>query len=225
MRFSLRTMLLVVVSLCMCAAITFGRLARQGTALRMIAHSGGFVTFDEHPPWLERLSNAVFSDNRLLTVKEVQFYNAPLATCDRRAFQLIASVRSVRIIDATLSVGDIEAITTCRGVCELSLHGCSFDDLSLAALRRVQGIEVLDLGMSSASDSVIPTVLEMNGLHTLHAHGTRLTDGGLMRLSALPSLQKMSVSTHPISCRGIREFRRQRAGIQLQVFGSQCVEE
>lgn len=225
MRFSLRTMLLVVLSLCMCVAITSDRLAKQGTALRMIAHSGGVVTFDEHPLWRERLSTAVFSDNRLLAVNEVQFYNAPLATSDREAFRLITSVRSVRIIDARLTDRDIEAIATCRGVCELSLHGCSFDDPALTALRRMKGIEVLDLGMSSASDSVIPTVLEMNGLCTLHAHGTRLTDSGLMRLSSLPSLQKMSVSTNPISCRGIWECRRQRTDMQLQVFGSRCVEE
>jgi hypothetical protein len=126
------------------------------------------------------------------------------------------------VTGVSLSRKDLDAVAEASGIRELNLHGCHFQDPTLASLAKFRALESLSLGMSDASDDSVSVVAGMTELRSLYIHGTQITDRGLARLESLPNLQRMTVDRKFITCEALDSFSQRKPSVALQVFGPKC---
>ena len=232
LRYSLRTMLVVVLLLSVWLGWMANKAAKQRRAVALVEELGGGVVYDYDvsstgpktqkaplvPEWLRELWGIDFFS----TVGAVSFMNelrpsVTVAVTDRQIAQITHGFPNVTHINLGGSaVGDsgLKHLASCEHLVSLVV-GDNTTDEGLRHLRDYPSLTELHLINVPITDAGVLQVCQMKQLIFLDLSGTRITDDGLVYVSELPNLQKLLLIGSDATHDGVARLRRQRPNLEV----------
>lgn len=106
-------------------------------------------------------------------------------------------------------------LAECKELRTLYVGGARIGDASLAALKKLTKLEVLDLSNNAAiTDAGMAHLAEMPKLEQLYLGGTAITDKGLEALRPLEGLSRLHVTNTKISTPAAEKFEREMPNLR-----------
>jgi hypothetical protein len=165
LRFSLRTLLLVVTLVAVALSVWVNQAERQRRAVAAIRAAGGWVKYD--------------------------YERRPLVTGTAVGFSVQSTPQSS--FDGELPGPDW--LCRLLGVDYFAdvTWALRFDEIDVAILCALTSLERLDLSGTQVSDAGLAHLSGLTSLQVLNLDGTQVSDAGCVRLSGLTSLQELSL--------------------------------
>lgn len=149
----------------------------------VIARELGFDSWPKLNTHIESLSSRAPSGHELVT--------------DSRVEEAIAEIEKLGGRCKLGKNGQVRAVT---------LTGPSLSDTDLACLKRLPGIEVLDLAKTRVSDAGLENLKGLTSLKRLSIISGRVTDAGLENLTGLTKLEKLYLFRLQVGDAGLRHL-------------------
>ena len=197
LRFSLRTLLVLVTALAVWLGYMTHRAREQERAVRAIQALGGTVVYDFEldadgnrrpnaepagPKWLRRLLGPHFGTN-------------------------VVGV-GLGSNDGKVTNKDLEVFRSLRGLRGLSLSGnAAITDEGLDHVAKLLSLTALDVGHTGISDAGLARIKNLSSLQSLFLGGTQITDEGLAHLGQMQKLSLLDLGRCRIDGSGLRHVR------------------
>ena len=196
LRYSLRSMLLVVLVLSVWLGYKANQAAKQRRAVRTIYELGGQVGYDfayteyRQPPgpaWIHKLLGIDWF-NAVVDVDVIDF-----TVDDHQLAALIGDLPDIKhmdLTDTTVNGEGLEHVASLRQLETLSLGDTHITDANLRHLRRCRALTALWLYRTGITDAGLVHLSGLKNLKYLSVEYTKVTDEGVARLQAeLPNLE------------------------------------
>jgi hypothetical protein len=214
LRFSLRSLLILITVLSIWLGVKVNQARRQKEAVAALSALGAEAYYDHQ--WHDGLPNpfAEESDPR------IPVWLLELAGPD--FFQTVVAVQTTRRVtdDDLIHLAGLPKINWLN----LNNAGRSVTDVGLAHLPRPDRLACLQAGRTAVGDELAKRLSTAEQLHTLGLGGTRITDEGLRALSALSALQNLSVDNTEVTDAGLDALRQMPGLISLQLDSTQITD-
>ena len=225
LRFSLRTLLVLVTALCIWLGIQVNAARRQREAVAAIQKAGGTVYYDYQivfetsvqwpiksfndsipppgPAWLRRQ----IGDDYFRTVAAVCFLDLPAV--DKADLDRLAELRGLK---ALLSSGtaivdkDLTVLASLHELEALVLIHTPVNGSILASLPNPRCLNSLWLIETDVDDAAIESIEKMTGLVHLRLTSSRITDAGLEHLRNLKKLEYLYLGETRITDAGLQQL-------------------
>ena len=210
-RFSLRTLLVVILLLCVLLgwfALKMRQAERQRRAVEAIRKAGGTVLYDYQfheesgtstgvrespvPTWLRELMGEDF----FASVAAVGFHDPESSASDTRP-------TTVDDPDAVL-----EHVAGLTGVVCLWLDANQVTDAGMEHLRGLTRLRYLDLSYTQVTDAGLENLNGLTQLYRLELNGTQVTDAGLEHFKGLTELGLLQLHGTDVTEEGSEELRK-----------------
>ena len=248
LRFSLRTLLLLIMALCVWLGIQVNAARRQKEAVAVIEKVGATVIYDYQvllPPagatWLRRVVDhqqlppgptwlrQQIGDDYFRTVVSV-FINLRL---DRQKAALdelakLPHVREFVFVDGGTGIGvsdkDFTALSEFRQLEWLTLDVARVKGTILGSLPNPGRLKLLSLNGTDADDATMKHIEKMTSLERLFLHGSHVTDAGLVHLRDLTNLEHLGLNDTNITDAGLQHLYGLKMLTLLGLRGTQVSE-
>jgi hypothetical protein len=209
LRFSLRTLLLLVVVIAVPMGWKVNRVRNQRLVVAEIERLNGHVYYDYHrrafnnggnpqlpgPDWLRDLLGVdYFADVVHINVNGPQVTNETLALLSSLTHLQALGVESDRITDSGVAM-----VARSKELISLTLGSKSITVASIDHLQGLANLEFLRCSGSQVDDSWIEHIVRLKSLHTLILNDTSVTDEGLAGLARLTNLDGLFFEDMPIT--------------------------
>jgi len=220
LRWSLRTMLLLLTAVALGLGWYCNRAQRQQRAVAAIVQQGGRVLYTHQlpgrttdPPWLSRylgmdyadtlgnveLIGSQFDDDDLVLLDDlpgVQWIRLHETKVTGRRFDCISRQTGLTwlvVKDSPIRGDALRHLRPLHRLETLYLEGTAIGDADLAHLKGLTELKDLSLNETQVGDAGMVSVAELTKLKELHLEQTRLTDKGLVTLAPLQKLERITV--------------------------------
>ena len=212
-RFSLRTLLVVVVLLCLPLGWFAARLRdaeRQRKAVEAIRAAGGAVKYDYQeaggwgaepnaPAWLrEVVGDDFFSD-----VVEVHLLGTTFGDESMEHLKRLTNLNGLGLNDTQVTDAGLDHIKRLPSLEALYLGGTDVTDAGLKSLKGLKTLEVLSLCDTEVADAGLVHLQTMTNLKSLVLSRTQVTDAGLEYIKGLTHLEDLVLSETQITDAGL----------------------
>jgi hypothetical protein len=232
LRFSLRTLLLLITALCIWLGVQVTAARRQKEAVEAILKAGGQVGFDYQmvpatsggfyefnidssaasaaPAWLHGL----VGDDVFRTVVQVHFTNLRrgIAESDLAQLDQLPALRSLQISHTDIACddgslrhlrnSDLSHIAGLRQLRTLVIWNSDVDTAGVASMVNLKHLKSLSLKGAPVDDSGLRYLENLPNLEWLDLEGTSITDAGITDLARLTGLKTLRVGLTRITYEG-----------------------
>jgi Leucine-rich repeat (LRR) protein len=216
-RFSLRTLLLFMVVVCVFFGTVMQRAQKQKHAVERVHDLGGYVTYDFQRTLMDK-NRRVVDQNRKNLMMVITRANLPAVPQNptvpswlRKLFgdDVFKRVVTVRFdIDSghaqQFSASDLDVLRDLPNLDTLVIRGAAIIDESSAPLTALKNLE--ELGLQGTDVSSIGFITSMTKLRTLSLAETCITDDGLIGISKLHGLEELDLSGTIVGDEGLQEI-------------------
>ena len=227
LRYSLRSMLLVVLVLSVWLGYYANRAARQRRAVALVEELGGVAKYDYElhsdserykrpgrPTWLRKTLGADwFSRVILLKLGETSGSDDDIA-------RLINDLPDIMFLDLHATpTGDSALRDVCalKELLFLNLKHTDITDEALRHLRECRQLADLSLDGTGVSDAGLVYLSRLENLVGLSLDDTNVTDAGLAHLMDLPSLSMLTLNGTKVTDAAVREILTSGGSSHLMV--------
>lgn len=201
-QFSLRTLLLAMVTLATLLGVFAMRLERarkQAAAVVAIQRLGGTITYDFECKPASRYGLEFVTGSK-----------SPVPTwlIDRLGLDFFHSVVNVDLNQRFLGDEDIKKLPDFPNLLGLNLRRSQMGNSGAAAIAHYQSLKSLNLVMSEIGDTGLKEIATLKSLQVLNLDQTRLSDSGLAHIAKLRDLRELTISNNPISDDGSEVWLR-----------------
>jgi Leucine-rich repeat (LRR) protein len=186
---------------------------RQRAAIREIRRLGGRVTMHSGGPervrrWIGDENMQVFDEVHSVNLRELAITDAdlsnltPLPSVMRLDLAWTLNTES-RVTDA--GAAKLAALTK---ITDLSLYGTQIGDRGLAALRRLNHLQILRLDHTPITDAGLEHVGALTNLQQLYLNSTRVGDAGLAHLTHCSKLETLWLADTQVTDASLVHLKR-----------------
>jgi hypothetical protein len=216
LRFSLRTLLLLITALCVWLGIQVTSARRQREAVAAIIKAGGTVFYDYEmvpdtpfgynvnkmlrPPgaaWLRQL----VGEDYFRTAGVVWLPSSAESAVDQLA--KLSSVQAIRIEGEVIPLHTLAHLSRLRS---LSLMGNRIDSLELSLLPNPARLTHLVLVVRNVDDAAMERISRFSNLEALWLKRTQITDVGLAHARKLSKLEQLYLDETAITDAGLQHL-------------------
>ncbi len=222
LRFSLRTLLVLLTIVCVVLGVIVSRAERQRRAVAAIVKAGGEVAYDYEiypemdeggdrvdlpgPDWLCRLLGVDYFGTVIwahLTPTPTPL--PPDCAPDEVAVHLgrLPGLETVLLSDTSISRKGLAELSGLKKLRELGLDGSQVTDADLAPLAALTSLEELRLDGTKVTGSGMAHLSKLANLRDVSVTGTRVDDAGLAHLRGLTSLNYLSLTGTQVTDAGL----------------------
>jgi hypothetical protein len=244
LRFSLRTLLVVMTLLCVWVGIRANAGRRQREAVEAIKSAGGTVVydyqyvprakptglplfdyrvdFDAQPPisfWLRM----ALGDDCFRTVVAV-YFNDPKPNIAKAEFDQIAALPALRQFVLgpdqpgwKIEGSDLAALAEPNQLEVLQLFGTHVTGDMLAQLHSLTKLTAVTISNSDFDDAAMEQIGKMTNLRSLDLDGTEVTDAGIRQLRNLTKLKQLYLHRTAITDGGLKQLADLKQLVELWV--------
>jgi hypothetical protein len=221
LRFSLRTLLILLTIICVVLGIIVSRAERQRRAVAAIVKAGGEVAYDYEilaaldegdevdlpgPDWLCRLLGVDYFGTVIwarLTPTPTPL--SPDCAPDEVAAHLgrLPGLEKLLMSDTHISRKGLAELSGLKKLRELGLDGTHVTDADLAPLAELTSLEKLRLDGTKITGPGLAHLSKLTHLKELSVTGTHVDDAGLAHLRGLTSLEELSLMGTQVTDAGL----------------------
>lgn len=204
LRFSLRTLLIVMTIVCLVSGFWLNRAIRQRTAVRKFyeltanrppSHGDELVTMgyryqgrDQYykpiiPRWLHPVRDLI-GEEAFGEVTGVQLIDTPATNEDLRYLADVPTVERVWLSRTKVTDQGIRHLLACPRLTFLTLDSTEVTDEGVAQLTELTGLESLSLSGTKITDAGLPHLAKLTRLKELWLRNSAITNEGYLRLEA-----------------------------------------
>ncbi len=203
LRFSLRTVLLLVTIACLWLGWVVNRARTQRAAVDAIQSAGGTIRFDYHengprswstagrprgPQWLRSRLGSEYFDHPVY----VGLFNTPQSQEWIAAFNQLPPIKSLLLSGRHVNDETLAQLTGSTTLLELSLSNSSISDKGLEHLAKFPNLRWLVLNHTTITDAGATFLSELQNLQELNLRGTAISVDGVQEIQkSLPSANVM----------------------------------
>ena len=217
LRFSLRSLMIVVTLVCAAAGLASNQANRQRRAIERIQAARGIVYYDYQldaklgprtddplPPGPDWLRDVIGVD---------YFGTAAAVGVNLGSDELLAAagelphLKALRIFcDSKITDGGLAHL---KGLTELqSLYLRGVHDSGMASLNGLTQLQALYVTQTNLSDAGLAPLQGLCQLRELYLSQTQITDAGLVHLSGLTNLQTLDLHGTKVSVAGVKDLQK-----------------
>ncbi len=232
-RFSLRTLLIVVVLLSLPLgwfALKLRQAERQRQAVEAIREAGGYVSYDyefsgQEPPSPARLTGLLGEDFFADVVYVNLDYPAKAGDVDLEQVETLTALSGLSL--SRTQVTD-EGLVHLKGLTKLESLGLwdtQITDAGLAHLKGLAGLETLSLINTRITNAGLENLKGLTKLEFLALCDTQITDAGLEHLQGLTKLEVLGLSNMHVTDAGLEHLKGLTQLKALILHGSHVTDE
>ncbi len=189
LRFSLRTLLVVIAVGCVWLGSIANRAQKQRRAVEVITNLGGTVNYDYESDGLKRPAYPAWLRNLL-----PQDY--------------LTTVNTVRLSKSQITDDDLQILANLPDLVFLDLQGTKISDVGVRTLGILTKLRVLILNGTDCTDRGVESLKSLTNIFRLGLSGTKISDEGLSILCSMPSLTMLDISSTNVGDLGLPHLRR-----------------
>lgn len=220
MRYSLRTLLLVLTLLCVVpggwVAYKRQRAANQRAAVEALDKLGvrfGYVDDSKRPWYLPE----VLDDHRFDTVTSIDCTNSLVKDEDLVHLEQFPGITTLDLQNRSVTDAGLRHIRRLRNLRELRLDQTLVTDQGLRQLQDLPQLRSLSLVDTAITDQGITTIEQLSELEDLDLIGTQITTAGFSRLQSLQHLQNLCVPRNVVTPESLARFHKAVPEIAISV--------
>jgi|GEM_PF-3147834 len=225
MRFSLRTLLIVVSVLGVIAALAGNKYRSRHRAYSIIESHNATIAGDDNEGALNTSIRALLPRELTDRVDRFRVRGEPLRGELLWAVRQFREVQEVIIVDTHVRAKDCMAVSHLPNVQKVSLHGCTMEPGCVVALCRNQSLQDLGLTFTNTIDSDCEHIARCKSITRLCLSGTMVTDVGLRAIAALPALSFLFISTDEITPAGVEAVIARHPTLVVHCYGPKRFED
>jgi hypothetical protein len=241
LRFSLRTLLLVITAIAVIGGWPISRAVRQRDAIRHFRELTSRLPpehFYDHyltisfassrsldklgrpphpiPAWRSRLYSWLGGHECWDTVDGVVLSNARVANDDLRFLAALPGVEDIRLAATDIDDEGIPLLHHCPKLRILELEETSISDKGLAQVVPLRRLEALLLGRTAITDEGLRHLAALENLESLTLRGTAITDRGVPHLARLKRLTELFLNDTAVTEQGYRSLRAELPNCKIR---------
>ena len=215
-RFSLRTLLLLVTVLAIWLGLQVQRAQNQRSAVRMIQQLGGSVEYDYQyrgnlfvddaqpsaPKWLRKW----IGDDFFVNVVVVHLSNTTADNSDLKSLSHLKLLKRLYLAETSVTGQGLELLARCNQLEALNLSGTRVNDDDMTLISGFSNIRWLNVQGTSITDKSLQHIGALMRLEFLCLDGTDMTDAGLVYLSQLVNLRQLFFSDTQVTGRELKHL-------------------
>jgi hypothetical protein len=219
LRFSLKTLLIVVTLLALWLGYTAHRARQQEQVVEAILDVGGRVTF-AHQRGEDHKDGARTYDTR----KEP---NAPSWLVTTIGADYFRKVDSISLVNVPVTDEWLEQLGKLSSLDSLLLRNTNITGKGVARLHLLPKLEVLNVqGMTAVNDVTLRTISNGTRLKSLNFHDCKdITDAGVACLAPLNNLERLDLSTTQVTDAGLAHLSRMSEMRLLSLANTRVTDE
>jgi hypothetical protein len=213
-RFSLRTLLMVVVLLSVPMgwfALKMRQAERQRQAVEAIQKAGGYVAYDYEfygsgppgPAWLRRLLCEDFFANVVLVHFSMRFGDGYMVH-----LKGLTGLEWLELTGTQVTDGGLEHLRGLTKLDSLELSDTQITDAGLEHLKGLTKLEDLNLSNTQVTDAGLEYLEVLRNLRILELSSTQVTDAGLENLKGLTKLKYLDLRETQVTDEGIKDLQK-----------------
>jgi hypothetical protein len=209
MRYSLKTLLLIVTMLCVVPggwiAYKRQRAANQRGAVEALDKLGvrfGYVDDSKRPWYLPE----VLDDRRFDTVTSIDCTNSHVKDKDLVHLEQLPGITELDLQNRSVTDAGLRHLRRLRNLRELRLDQTLVTDQGLRQLQDLSQLRSLSLVDTAITDQGIKNIEQLSELEDLDLIGTQITPAGFSRLQSLQHLQNLCVPRNVVTPESIARF-------------------
>ena len=229
LRFSLRSLLVVIAVLCIWLGMEVNRVREQKQAVEMITRLGGRVSYDywdnaiRQPGIRQRMAMAniqqgppvvieppgpkwlrgLVGDEYFQNLSTVGFVDTPVTDADLELLKNQNSLWCLRLWETQITDTGLRHIRRLRNLLILDLRNAHVTDAGLVHIGKLNNLRGLGLGYTQVTDAGLEHVRRLADLESLGLSHTRVTDDGIAHLSGLTELWSLDLDGTEITDAGL----------------------
>jgi hypothetical protein len=239
MRFSLRTLLLVITAIAVIGGWPVSRAVRQRDAIRhfreLTSHLPPEHFYDHYltisyvpsrpvaetklppniPAWRVRLYELVGGHECWGTVDGVTASNVKVTNDDLRFLAALPYVEDIRLAATDVDDEGIPLLHQCPKLRILDLEQTSITDEGLAQLAGLR-LEALMLDRTAITDDGLRHLAAFENLESLTLRGTAITDRGVPHLARLKRLTELFLNDTAVTAQGYRSLQAELPNCRIR---------
>lgn len=199
-RFSLRTLFLVISLLCLVVlpvSLRVNRMRQQRAAIAEITRLGGLTSREGGP---EKITKVYFHGQCKLTDQDI----AKLVP----RLQYLPKLNFIYIENAPLSNKAVKDLCELNSLEHVFLMGAQITDDAVNDLRRLPKIKTLAFRGERFTDKSMRSLSEMDQLQQLCLSSPEITDLGILHLASLRNLWDLDVAGTSVTEGGLKDLRK-----------------
>ena len=236
LRFSLRTMMLLVAVVAVPLAGKFNRVRNQRAVVAEVADLNGQVIYDYQlgfkeparqtveppgPRWLREL----LGDDFFATVARIDIEDVPVTGATLALIATLPDLQQLGLTSNQINVTGLRHLAKLNKLEGLGLQSTSITDSSLAHLAELKGLKYLTLEGSLITDSGLVQVAKLTQLEALELHADTVTDDGLRPLAKLPNLNYLLIDCNHVTDAGLAHLHQMSNLKQLRLCHGLALDE
>ena len=207
LRFSMRTMLVVVSMICVALAVWVAPVERQRRAVAAIEALDERATYVENKraivsPFWRWLPQAYQNE-----VAEVSLTGTKVTDAELAHLGALTGLQKIRLYDTRLTDAGLVHLKCLTKLKKLELSHNQVTDVGVAHLREMIGLQRLGLSGTQVTDAGLAQLQGLTGLQWLTLDQTQITDAGMSCLQRLTKLEVLSLRNTHVTGAGLAQLR------------------
>ena len=224
LRFSLRSMLLLMMVIGVSFGWTIHKAREQGIAVVALVKKGCRVEYASHgSPTILEMVRGWLGDVEPRDVTEIDCLDSQIADIDLVHLQKLPQLQQLGLWRHASNEGlvHLQGLTELAG---LYLEGSQISDKGLVNIETLRNLTDLSLEGTQVTDAGLVHIRGLDHLRYLALNDTQVTDAGLVHLQRFPQLQNLDLKGLQISDAGLIHLRGLSQLERLDLRGTQVTD-
>lgn len=146
---------------------------------------------------------------------------------DRSGLKPLTSMPNIEVLSAgptSLTVADLEAVSTLKKLRLLRLGGCGIDDAGLAPLGKLSKLEALSLRRNPFTSAGVAKLGGLKSLQQLSLAGSKIDDEALKTVGSLSNLRALFLQDTGVTDAGVKELEKLESLSYLALNGTRVTD-